>query len=156
METKFNVGDRVFLTKPKYKRGDTLEWIPDMEVYIGKVLIVKSIYLDDYTCLCEFENMRIWLCVSWLTKAEEQPTEQVAEQVTEQVAERIDWEQRKWDLASKIYAEMENVTLESSVRQAEIFIKYYKQTINICRTGCNERFYSNPHRSKTNNGDERR
>ena len=133
METKFKVGDKVLLNKPKDKRGDTLEWIPDMEVYIGKVLIVKSIYLDDYTCLCEFENMRIWLCESWLTKAEEQPTEQVTEQATEQLAEQvtkpIDWEQRRWELASKIYAEMKNITLESAVRQAEIFIKYYKQTL---------------------------
>ena len=53
----------------------------------------------------------------------------ITEQVTEQVTKPIDWEQRRWDLASKIYAEMESVTLESSVRQAEIFIKYYKQTL---------------------------
>ena len=130
METKFKIGDKVLLTKPKENNSDILVWTPDMEAHNGKVLIVKKIYLDDNTCLCEFKDGVVcWFCESWLTKVEEQPTEQVTEQLAEQVAKPIDWEQRRWDLASKIYAEMENVTLESAVRQAEIFLKYYKQTL---------------------------
>ena len=130
METKFKIGDKVLLTKPKKNNSGTLAWTPYMEMYNGKVLIVKQIYLNDNSYLCEFKGEVVcWFCESWLTKIEEQPTEQVTEQVPEQVSKPIDWEQRRWDLASKVYAEMENVTLESAVRQAEIFIKYYKQTL---------------------------
>jgi hypothetical protein len=120
METKFKVGDKVLLTKPKEKY---------LEDYVGKVFEVTRVDADNKIYYCAGVYLNYWFCESWLTKIEEQPTEQVPEQVPEQVAKPIDWEQRRWDLASKVYAEMENVTLESAVRQAEIFIKYYKQTL---------------------------
>ena len=125
METKFKTGDKVLLNKPKCPNNNILFWGVEMERYIGDVFEVARVDADNKIYYCEGEYAGFWFCESWLTKVEEQPTEQVAEQV----AERIDWEQRKWDLASKIYAEMENVTLESAVRQAEIFIEYYKQTL---------------------------
>ena len=59
METKFKVGDKVLLTKPKYKRGDTLEWIPDMEAPVKepqKPLLMPS--SDDWGKVVE-----------WLSKA---------------------------------------------------------------------------------------
>ena len=125
METKFKIGDKVLLNKPKCPNNNILFWGVEMERYIGDVFEVARVDADNKIYYCEGEYAGFWFCESWLTKVEEQPTEQVAEQV----AERIDWEQRRWDLASKIYAEMENITLESAVRQAEIFIKYYKQTL---------------------------
>ena len=131
METKFKVGDKVLATKPnsqddKYVR---LVWISGMNKFDKQILKVKETDKSNNIYLCTKDGHSFWFHESWLTKAEEQPTEQVPEQVTEQVAKPIDWEQRRWELASKIYAEMENITLESSVRQAEIFIKYYKQTL---------------------------
>lgn len=121
METKFKVGDKVLITKPKDTKTDGLIWFPKMDKYDGEVFVVKDIGGEVGRYYCTNNEVALFLCESWLTKIEEQPTEQLAKP--------IDWEQRRWELASKIYAEMENVTLESSVRQAEIFIKYYKQTL---------------------------
>ena len=129
METKFKVGDKVLLNKPKCPNNNILFWGVEMERYIGDVFEVARVDADNKIYYCEGEYADYWFCESWLTKVGEQPTEQVIEQVTEQVAKPIDWEQRRWELASKIYAEMEDVTLESSVRLADIFIKYYKQTL---------------------------
>ena len=125
MENKFKIGDKVLLNKPKDTKTSELRWFPKMDKYDGKEFVVRDIWGRVGRYYCTNDEISLFLCESWLTKAEEQPTEQVTEQVTNS----IDWEQRRWDLASKIYAEMENVTLESSVRQAEIFIKYYKQTL---------------------------
>ena len=125
METKFKVGDKVLLNKPKYKYNNAIIWQKEMERYVGDIFEVVSVNADSKLYYCDGEYINYWLHESWLTKIEEQPPGQV----TEQVAKPIDWEQRRWDLASKVYAEMENITLESSVRQAEIFIKYYKQTL---------------------------
>ena len=155
METKFKVGDKVLLTKPKDSElSRSLVWIKHMDKYNNTIQIISEV-VENY--IYHLEGFRWWAFdESWLTKIEEQPTEQVTEQVTEQEPQQccekrgiepvdltkkqvdlikkedlsnIDWEQRRWELASKIYAEMENITLESSVRQAEIFIKYYKQTL---------------------------
>ena len=131
METKFKVGDKVLATKPNRQDHSevSLIWITGMNKFDKQILTIKKIDNSNNIYLCIKDGQSFWYHESWLTKAEEQPAEQVTEQVTEQVAKPIDWEQRRWDLASKIYAEMENVTLESAVRQAEIFIKYYKQTL---------------------------
>lgn len=136
METKFKVGDRVLVTNPTAQGVKTVDasnawtvWSPDMDRFDKSVMTIYSIENDQYGIYKLSDVGGYSFHESWLTKIEEQPTEQVTEQVAEQVAKIIDWEQRRWDLASKIYAEMENVTLESSVRQAEIFIKYYKQTL---------------------------
>ena len=153
MERKIKIGDKVLLTKPKENNGDIqvdplIVWRPDMGAYIGKIFTVKSIDLDDNTYLCECGDVNFWARESWLTKIEMNPNEQEPQQCCEKRGiepvdltkkqvdlikkedlSNIDWEQRRWELASKIYAEMENITLESAVRQAEIFIKYYKQTL---------------------------
>ena len=129
METEFKVGDKVLLNKPKYKYNNAIIWQKEMERYVGDIFEVVSVNADSKLYYCDGKYINNWFHESWLTKIEEQVTEQVIEQVPEQVAKPIDWEQRRWDLASKIYAEMENITLESAVRQADIFIKYYKQTL---------------------------
>ena len=127
METKFKVGDKVLITKPTEIISSSLSWVEEMDKFSGRVFEISSTAFVDIWTPPRYgikESPYIF-AESWLTKIEEQPTEQVPEQVTKP----IDWEQRRWDLASKIYAEMENITLESAVRQAEIFIKYYKQTL---------------------------
>ena len=122
MENKFKIGDKVEIISPKEIKGTC--WVRGMERNIGRISRIKYIY----SLSADLENIGFTYPLSSLRLVKEVNEEEI-EQPTEQVAERIDWEQRKWDLASKIYAEMENVTLESSVRQAEIFIKYYKQTL---------------------------
>ena len=127
METKFKVGDKVLATKPnsqddKYVR---LVWISGMNKFDKQILKVKETDKSNNIYLCTKDGHSFWFHGSWLTKVEEITPEEPRAKEEKQ----IDWEQRRWDLASKIYAEMENVTLESAVRQAEIFIKYYKQTL---------------------------
>ena len=99
METKFKVGDKVLLTKPKDSElSRSLVWIKHMDKYNNTIQIISEV-VENY--IYHLEGFRWWAFdESWLTKIEEQPTEQVTEQVAEQVAERIDWEQRRWDLAS--------------------------------------------------------
>ena len=121
MENKFKIGDKVLLNTPKDTIKSELRWFPKMDKYDGKEFVVRDIWGRVGRYYCTNDEVSLFLCESWLTKAEEQPTEQVTKS--------IDWEQRKWDLASKLYADTKDITLESSVRQAEIFIKYYKQTL---------------------------
>lgn len=118
MKRELKVGDKVRITKPEVTKGTC--WIAAMRGCVGEVSIIKNIDNKEAT----LKDFDWWFPLSSLVLVEE-----VTEQVTEQVAKQIDWEQRKWDLASKLYAEMENITLESAVRQSEIFIKYYKQTL---------------------------
>ena len=127
METRFKVGDKVLLTKPKENNGDILVWTPDMEVHNGKVLIVIKIDLDDNTCLCEFKDVVVcWFCESWLTKVEEGI---ITEEPKAKEENQIDWEARRWELASNFYLSPDISTPESAINQADIFIKYYKQTL---------------------------
>ena len=118
MERKLKIGDTVRITNPKETEGTC--WVKGMEYYIGMVSRINCIccenaYLEDIALVFPLSSLIL--------------IEEVDEQPTEKVINQIDWEQRRWDLASKLYAEMENITLESAVRQSEIFIKYYKQTL---------------------------
>ena len=123
METKYKVGDKVLATKPNRQDHSevSLVWVTVMNKFDKQILTIKKIDNSNNIYLCIKDRQSFWFHESWLTKIEEQ--------VTEQVAKPIDWEQRRWELASKLYAEAENMTIESAVRQAEIFIKYYKQTL---------------------------
>ncbi len=118
METKFKVGDKVVLTKPT----DGLGFNPILERFVGGIFEIYQTDDENNVYYCTKDGLNFWLRGAWLTKAEEETPEEP--QANEE--KQIDWEQRKWDLASKIYAESENVTLESAIRQAEIFINYYK------------------------------
>jgi hypothetical protein len=134
---KFKVGDRVFLTKPKYKKDDTLNWRLDMEAYIGKVFIIKGIDTCDKTYLCESTDLYYWFCESWLTKAEELPIEQPTEKVESsnvsltETTKEIDWEQRRWELSSKFYLSPDISTRETAIKYADAFIEYYKQKTKL-------------------------
>ena len=131
METKYKVGDKVLATKPNRQDHSEvrLVWLTGMNKFDKQILTIKKIDNSNNIYFCIKDGQSFWYQESWLTKAEEQPTEQVPEQVPEQVTKPIDWEARRWELASKIFAETEDITLDSAVIQAEIFIKYYKQTL---------------------------
>ena len=124
METKFKIGDKVLATKPNNQDDKfvRLVWISGMNKFDKQILKVKETDKSNNIYLCTKYGHSFWFHESWLTKVEGITPEEP--QANEE--KQIDWEQRKWDLASKIYAESENVTLESAIRQAEIFINYYK------------------------------
>ena len=158
METKFKVGDKVLLNKPKYKYNNAIIWQKEMERYVGDIFEVVSVNADSKLYYCDGKYINNWFHESWLTKIEEQVTEQVIEQVTEQVTEQepqqccekrgiepvdltkkqvdlikkedlsnIDWEQRRWDLASKLFSLTSH---EQAISSADSFIEHYKQKLS--------------------------
>lgn len=134
MKTKFKVGDRVLVTKPTAQGVKTVDasntwtvWIPDMDRFDKSVMTIYSIENDQYGIYKLFDGDGYCFQESWLTKVEEGIITEEPKAV--QVAKQIDWEQRRWEMASKIFAETEDITLDSAVRQADIFIEYYKRTL---------------------------
>ena len=126
--SKLKIGDKVRITKPE--EPEETCWIEGMERFIGKVS--EKEFISSNNASADLEDTVYGFPLSSLTLVEEtteQVTGQVTEQPTEQVVKNIDWEQRRWEMASKIFAETEDITLDSAVRQADIFIKYYKQTL---------------------------
>ena len=154
METKFKVGDKLLLNKPKDTKTDGLIWFPKMDKFDGKCFYVEQINKITGRYYCRYNKIYLWLHESWLAKIEEQPTEQVAEQVTEQEPQQccekrgiepvdltkkqvdlikkedlsnIDWEQRRWDLASKLFSLTSH---EQAISSADSFIEHYKQKLS--------------------------
>ena len=117
METKFKVGDNVLVSLPE----DELSKLSEIKELNGKIFPISKIVDMGDSVLYEAGGFVFY--GEYLEKVES------SDVALTEPTKGIDWEHRRWDLASKIYAEMENVTLESSVRQADIFIKYYKQTL---------------------------
>ena len=95
METKFKVGDKVLITKPTEIISSSLSWVEEMDKFNGRVFEISSTAFVDIWTPPRYgiKESPYVFAESWLTKAEEQP----AEQVTEQVTKPIDWEQRRWD-----------------------------------------------------------
>lgn len=125
MKTKFKIGDKVVVSKPKRPMYKGLYWVTDMDKCIGKIFEIINVDIDAREYLLK-DGGGYWFAESWLTKVEEGIITEEPKAV--QVAKQIDWEQRRWEMASKIFAETEDITLDSAVRQADIFIEYYKRT----------------------------
>lgn len=126
MGRELKIGDKVRITKPKVTAGTC--WIEAMRGCIGEVSIIRNIDNREAT----LKGFKWWFPLSSLiliNEATEQPSEQVTEQVTEQVAKQIDWEQRRWEMASKFYLDPNVSNPESAIRQVDLFIEYYKQTL---------------------------
>lgn len=123
METKFKVGDKVLLNKPKDTKTDGLIWFPKMDKFDGKCFYVEQINKITGRYYCRYNKIYLWLHESWLTKAEEQPTEQV----TEQVATPIDWEQRRWDLYKMFLMHYSQHSIGEALNAADRCIEFYKQ-----------------------------
>ena len=127
MERELKIGDKVLLTKPiKRHNSDALEWYPGVDALLGNVLIVKRVDLDDNTYYCEFEGTHFWCCESWLTKVEEGI---ITEEPKAEETRTIDWEARRWKMASKFYLDPNVKSPESAIRQTDAFIEHYKQTL---------------------------
>ena len=124
MERELKIGDKVRIAKPKVTKVTC--WIEVMERFIGKVSEIEFISSDKSSA--KLKNIGYIFPLTSLTLVEEE-TEQVTEQPTEQVTKQIDWEQRRWELASKFYLDPNVSTPESATRQADTFIDYYKQTL---------------------------
>ena len=126
METKYKVGDKVLLTKPKDSElSRSLVWIKHMDKYNNTIQIISEV-VENY--IYRLEGFRWWAFdESWLTKIEEQVTEQVIEQVTEQVAERIDWEKRRWDLYKMFLSHYSQHSIGEALNAADRCVEFYKQ-----------------------------
>lgn len=118
MDTKFKVGDKVLLNKPKERGVEDFIWISSMDKFDGEVFVVKEIGGRGGRYYCTNDETDFFLPESWLTKLEEQQNEQVAE--------HIDWEKRRWELASKLFSLTSH---EQAISSADNFIEQYKQTL---------------------------
>ena len=118
METKFKVGDKVLLTKPKDSElSRSLVWIKHMDKYNNTIQIISEV-VENY--IYHLEGFRWWAFdESWLTKIEEQPTEQVAKP--------IDWEHRRWDLYKMFLGHYPDYSIGEALNAADRCIEIYKQ-----------------------------
>ena len=114
MERELKIGDKVRISKPKKTAGTC--WIEGMRDCIGEISTIRNIDNREAT----LKDFKWWFPLSSLTLVEE---------ATEQVTKQIDWEQRRWDMASKFYLDPNVGTPESVIRQVDTFIDYYKQTL---------------------------
>ena len=121
METKFKVGDKVLLNKPKYKYNNAIIWQKEMERYVGDIFEVVSVNADSKLYYCDGKYINNWFHESWLTKAEEQPTEQVTKS--------IDWENRRWELVCSILVPDFDIPIADGINLVDDLIKQYKQTL---------------------------
>ena len=124
--SELKIGDKVRITKPKVTAGTC--WIEAMRDCIGEISTIRNIDNREAT----LKDFKWWFPLTSLTlveEATEQPTEQVTKQVTKQVAKKIDWEQRRWELAVRFYLEPTVKTQQNAIGYADAFIEYYKKTL---------------------------
>ena len=121
MESKFKVGDKVLLNKPKDTKTSELIWFPKMDKYDGKEFVVRDIGGRVGRYYCTNDGVSLFLCESWLTKSEEQPTEQVTKS--------IDWENRRWELVCSILVPDFDIPIADGINLVDDLIKQYKQTL---------------------------
>ena len=127
MERELKIGDKVRITKPE--NWEKTCWVEGMNRFIGRVSEIESI--DNIYANANLEDITYVFPLSSLTLIEE-ATEQVTEQVAEQVAKQIDWEQRRWELACKLFSLTSH---EQAISSADNFIKQYRQTLKqLCLT----------------------
>ena len=125
MKRKLKIGDKVRITKPEVTKGTC--WIAAMRGCVGEVSIIKNIDNKEAT----LKDFDWWFPLSSLTLVEE-VTEQVTEQPTEQATKQIDWEQRRWELACKLFSLTSH---EQAISSADNFIEQYRQTLKqLCLT----------------------
>lgn len=125
METKFKVGDKVLLNKPKCPNNNILFWGLEMERYIGDVFEVARVDADNKIYYCEGEYAGYWFCESWLTKVGEGI---IKEEPKTEERKPIDWETRRWELVCRILAQ-ESMSIADGIEYADVIIKQYKQTL---------------------------
>ena len=115
MKRELKIGDKVRINKPKVTAGTC--WIDAMRDCIGEVSIIRNIDNREAT----LKDFKWWFPLSSLTLVKE-----ATEQVAEQVSNPIDWEKRRWELASKLFSLTSH---EQAISSADNFIERYKQTL---------------------------
>ena len=123
MESKFKVGDKVLLNKPKERGVEDFIWISSMDKFDGEVFVVKERGGRGGRYHCTNDETAFFLPESWLTKVGEQVTEQVAEQVSNPIA----WEQRRWDLYKMFLMHYSQYSIEEALITADRCVEFYKQ-----------------------------
>ena len=123
METKYKVGDKVLATKPNRQDHSEvrLVWLTGMNKFDKQILTIKKIDNSNNIYLCIKDGQSFWYHESWLTKAEEQPTEQVTKS--------IDWENRRWELVCSILVPDFDIPIADGINLVDDLIKQYKQTL---------------------------
>ena len=87
------------------------------------ILVVISVLIS-FILFADLEDTVYGFPLSSLTLVEE-----VTKQVTEKVTKQIDWEQRRWELASKFYLDPRLMSAKAAIEHADILIEDYKQTL---------------------------
>lgn len=126
--SELKIGDKVRITKPK--ETEETCWKEGMQRFISKVS--EKEFISSNNASADLEDTVYGFPLSSLTlveEATEQPSEQVTKQVTKQVAKKIDWEQRRWELAVRFYLEPTVKTQQNAIGYADAFIEYYKKTL---------------------------
>ena len=118
--SKLKIGDKVRIAKPE--EPEETCWIEGMECFIGKVSEIE--FISSNKSSAKLKNIGYIFPLTSLTLVEEE-----TEQPTEQVTKEIDWEQRKQELACKLYLKYEMHTPDSVIKQANLFIEDYKQKL---------------------------
>lgn len=116
---KFKIGDKVRIAKPEVTKGTC--WVEGMgmEYYIGMTSRIKRIRCENV----DLEDFALVFPLSSLILIEE-----ADEQLTEQVTKQIDWEQRRWELATRLYANTSKLSVVDALVQADAFILHYIET----------------------------
>lgn len=144
MKTKFEIGEWVKVTKPE----NTIDinvgiiWIEEMDVFNEQIKQVVKIQPWRNSNLYYLEGCdEHFFEESWLSPVkggklginmnlkQNYNRSKLEPSNLHLHSPKIDWEARRWEMASKIFAETEDITLDSAVRQADIFIEYYKRTL---------------------------
>ena len=125
MKTKFKAGDKVVATKPNNQSDESvrLVWIRAMDTLDKQILKVKETDKSNNIYLCTKDGHSFWFHESWLTKVGEGV---INEDVKTEEIKTIDWEQRRWELASKLFSLTSH---EQAISSADGFIEHYKQTL---------------------------
>lgn len=125
METKFKVGDKVLLNKPKEQGVGEFIWISSMDKFDGEVFVVKETGGRAGRYYCTNDETTFFLPESWLTKVGEGI---IKEEPKTEERKPIDWETRRWELVCRILAQ-ESMSIADGIEYADVIIKQYKQTL---------------------------
>ena len=118
--SELKIGDKVRISKPE--EPEETCWKEGMQCFISKVS--EKEFISSNNASADLEDTVYGFPLTSLTLVEE-----ATEQLTEQVTKQIDWEQRRWELASKFYLDPRLMSAKAAIEQADIFIEDYKQTL---------------------------
>ena len=122
MESKFKIGDKVLVTKPKERGADSFFWDASLAGVNGKILIVKDISKSTGRYYFVNNGVDFFLCESWLTKVED---EAITEEPKVVELKSIDWEQRRWELLCQLIIQGKHIDVAMGI--VDTAIEKYKK-----------------------------